>query len=74
MDVEITSDNLKQQIIDFKKREKQGLIERYEGSEAQTELGGEALNSNLGTFKKPKSEIESADVSFSAGKKPRGYI
>jgi hypothetical protein len=32
MDVEFTSDNLKQQIIDFKRREKLGIIERYEGS------------------------------------------
>ena len=34
MDVEFTSDNLKQQIIDFKRREKLGQIERYEGSQA----------------------------------------
>lgn len=33
MDPDINSDNLKRQIIDFKKREKLGLVERYEGSQ-----------------------------------------
>ena len=34
MDPEINSDNLKKQIIDYKKREKEGLVERFEGSKA----------------------------------------
>ena len=32
MDPDMNSDNLKKQIIDFKRREKLGLVERYEGS------------------------------------------
>lgn len=51
MDVEFTSDNLKQQIVDFKRRDKLGQVERYEGSQAQKELGGESLDSNLGLIK-----------------------
>ena len=48
----MTSDALKMKIADFKKREKDGLIERYEGSQAQADLGGEALTDNLGVHKK----------------------
>jgi regulator of RNase E activity RraB len=32
MDVDITSDNLKAQIIDYKKRDQLGLIEKYDTS------------------------------------------
>lgn len=42
--------------MDFKRREKLGQVERYEGSKAQQELGGEALNSNLGLFNKNEND------------------
>ena len=34
MDPDISSDNLKKVIIDFKRREAEGLVERFEGSQA----------------------------------------
>ena len=51
MDADINSDNLKKKIIDYKRREKLGMIERFEGSQAQIDLGGEALDENLGLAK-----------------------
>lgn len=51
MDPDMNSDNLKKQIIDFKRRDKLGLVERYEGSQVQKDLGGEGLSDNLGVPK-----------------------
>lgn len=54
MEPGMTSDAIRKQILDYKQREKEGIVEKYEGSQAQAELGGEGLTDNLGVFKKDK--------------------
>merc|ERR1719382_285550 len=48
MDPHFTSDQLKNAIVDFKKREKEGRLETYDKSDLKKELGGEELGFNLG--------------------------
>ena len=75
MDPNINSDNLRQVIVDYKKRKASGLVEQFEGSEAQKALGGEGLCDNRGTFSKEAlakvqaEEEERAGFSFNRNKR-----
>ena len=60
MDPYFTSDQLKEGIVNFRKREREGQAETYDKSDLKKELGGESLGYNLGispsasSSKKPK--------------------
>ena len=48
MDPFFTSDQLKEQIVDFNKRKESGKLETYDTSDLKKELGGEELGHNIG--------------------------
>ena len=66
MDPGFTSDDVRKQIIDFKKRQQSGLVETYDTSELKKELGGEELFANKGVSPSQKKQME--------GPKRRSYI
>ena len=72
MEVEITSDNLKKQIIDFRNRDKQGLVERYDNSQLKKDLGGESLYTNLGVAKKTEEVEERPTIGGFNGRRNSG--
>lgn len=72
MDVDITSDNLKRQIIDFRSRDQQGLVERYDNSQLKKDLGGESLYTNLGVAKKSEDVEERVTMGFNGRRNSGG--
>ena len=54
MDPHFTSDQLKEAIVDYKKRKADGQVETYDASELKKELGGESLGNNLGLTDREK--------------------
>ena len=51
MDPTFSSDELKAQIVDFRRRKENNEVEIYDLSELKKELGGEELHSNKGVAK-----------------------
>ena len=60
----MASDDVRKSILEYKKRDREGLVERYEGSKIQEELGGEALFENKGVYKKPVADGQSSFEEF----------
>ena len=56
MDPYFTSDQLKDAIINFRKREREGQAETYDKSDLKKELGGESLGYNLGISPSPNKK------------------
>jgi len=65
MEPGMTSDALKQKIVEYKRRDREGLVERYEGSQAQEELGGVGLTDNLGVRKSDSSSSSTEEYRVS---------